>query len=362
MQEETGYRKVEQWVMDGLADGTLRQGDRLPSEKELQEKFHLSRQTIRHATGDLAKRGILKRIQGSGTYIGSAKRPEKKRRTMRIAVISTFSESYIFPQILRGIERVLSESGYAMQVAFTDNSPERERKILENILGQNAVDGILVEPCQSALPNPNLALYRKAEEKHLPVLFFHASYPGLDFPCVRMDDKYLGEQAAGLLLAKGHRKIGGIFKADDGQGPLRYEGFRKALWDAGTPLIPSHAVFIDSTAAQNLRPLSDYLFLRLRGCTGIVCYNDEVACQMVDLALDAGIRVPEDLSLVGMDDADIARVCRVPLTTFPHPKEELGAKAAENLLQLIRNPLCDGNYLFRTGPVLRDSVAGISGQ
>ena len=69
------------------------------------------------------------------------------------------------------------------------------------------------------------------------------------------------------------------------------------------------------------------------------------------------IRVPEQLSVVGIDDdTNLAGVSRVPLTTFPHPKEVLGKKVAENMLAMVENPQFDGNWLFETEAVLRDSV------
>ena len=72
MAEATGYRAVIDWIRQAVASGALRRGDRLPSEKELCEQFGLSRQTIRHATGELEKEGLLTRVRGSGTYVGGS--------------------------------------------------------------------------------------------------------------------------------------------------------------------------------------------------------------------------------------------------------------------------------------------------
>ena len=141
-----GYREVIEWVQNQIASGAFREGDRMPTEKALAEQFGLSRQTIRHATGTLVEQKVLTRIQGSGTYVGCIGKPRRTKRTMRIAVISTFYESYIFPPILKGIERTLSDAGYAMQVSFTDNQVARERQILEQILSGDEVDGLFPSP------------------------------------------------------------------------------------------------------------------------------------------------------------------------------------------------------------------------
>ena len=351
-----GYREVIEWVQNQIASGAFREGDRMPTEKALAEQFGLSRQTIRHATGTLVEQKVLTRIQGSGTYVGCIGKPRRTKRTMRIAVISTFYESYIFPPILKGIERALSDAGYAMQVSFTDNQVARERQILEQILSGDEVDGLLVEPSQSALPNPNLALYQKIADRRIPILFFHASYPDLPFPCVRMDDISMGREAVRILKEAGHTRIGGIFKSDDRQGKLRYQGFLQAMAEVGFSTGGEEIVWIDTPETKDLSPIGAYVLERWKNVTAAVCYNDEVAIQLVDIAERQGILIPEDLSLVGMDDANLAPVCRVPLTTLRHPKEALGRKAAENLLQMIENAAFDGNYLFPAEPVLRASV------
>ena len=77
---EAKYRQVVEWVRDNIANGTLKSGDRLMSEMELSEQFGVSRETIRHATGELVNEGLLTRVKGSGTYIGGAAVPALPKR------------------------------------------------------------------------------------------------------------------------------------------------------------------------------------------------------------------------------------------------------------------------------------------
>ena len=354
------YRQVIDWIKENIETGNLRPGERLMSETELSRKFHLSRQTIRHATGELASEGIVTRIRGSGTYIGGKEPPVREVRHMNIAVVSTFYESYIFPPTLKGIERVLSKEGYAMQVSFTDNKIRREETILKSILEKDSVDGLIVEPAKSALPNPNLKYYMEILDRGIPIICFNAHYPDLDVPCVRIDDAGIAEKAANLLLDAGHRKIAGIFKSDDGQGRYRYQGYLKALLDRGISPDEKRMIWIDTTDYRDLCNVEEYLFTRMGDSTGLLCYNDEVAYQVIDLALKRGIRIPEDLSVVGIDDSYLGGVSRVPFTSFPHPKDILGKKVAANLLRMIAQPGFDGNYLFDSEPVRRESVRNLS--
>ncbi|MBP3901528.1 MAG: GntR family transcriptional regulator [Blautia sp.] len=352
------YRQVVEWVRDNIENGTLKSGDRLMSEMELSEQFGVSRQTIRHATGELVNEGLLTRVKGSVTYIGGAAEPAlpKREKTMTIAVVSTFYESYIFPDTLKGIERVLSQNDYMMQVTFTDNRLYREEAILRSILEKDNIDGLIVEPTKSALPNPNLRYYEEIRSRNIPVIFFNAFYPTVDVPCVRIDDAKIAEDATKVLIDAGHTNIAGIFKADDGQGPLRYKGFLSAMIESGLRARQEKVLWLDTPMTVNLEEVGDYLFKRLEGATGVVCYNDQVAYQLIELALKRGMNIPEDLSVVGIDDSYLADVGKVPFTSFKHPKEFLGRKVAENLLKMIDDPAFDGNYLFDSEPVYRGSV------
>ena len=372
-EQEAKYRQVILWVQNKIEDGSFREGDKLPSESRLSEMFGLSRQTIRHATGELEKEQLVTRVRGSGTYIGSGQvrtqdgaagkhtgfppRRQDQKKNMNIAVISTFYDSYIFPQTLKGIERVLSRNGYAMQVAFTDNRIRRERTILEAILERDNIDGLIIEPAKSALPNPNIGYYREIMDRGIPLLFFNAVYPDLDAPCVRIDDAGFAGKAVNLLADAGHKEIAGIFKSDDGQGRLRYQGFLNAMTQRGLKVGQERVIWIDTPMTEALGDVGDYILKRIEGCTGVVCYNDEVGYQLVEIALARGIQVPGQLSIVGIDDdTNLANVSRVPLTTFPHPKEVLGKKVGENMIAMIRDPEFDGNWLFDSDAVIRESV------
>lgn len=358
-ESETKYQKLKAWIKENIDNGTFKPGDKLTSEPELVTMFGISRQTVRHATGDLVKQGLLIRKKGSGTYITeTAFTPVVFReKTMNIAVISTFYESYIFPSILKGIEEVLSENGYTMQVSFTNNQIAREAQILKNLLEKDNIDAVIIEPAKSALPNPNLHYYEEIIRRGIQVICFNAEYPGLKVPCVRIDDQAIAKKATDLLISLGHKDIAGIFKSDDGQGKLRYAGYMEALLEHDCILNQNHILWLDTPMASDMSAYADYIFTRISDCQAVVCYNDQIAYQLIDLALKRGIKIPEELSVVGIDDAYLASISRVPITSFPHPKEELGKTVAANLIQLINDPSFDGNTLFDCDPIFRASTS-----
>lgn len=349
------YLELVNWIQEQIKTKKLLPGQKMYSENELSEMFGLSRQTVRHAIGVLEQDRVLKRVRGSGTYINEDSRASLAGRT-RIAVVMTYLDGYIFPRTIRAIEDVLSKEGYSMQMAFTNNLIARERTILEDILEKDEVAGVIVEATKSALPNPNLHFYQELLQRKIPILFINSYYQSLPIPHVAMNDRQAGKQATEYLIRRGHKKITGIFKLDDGQGHLRYAGFLEALNEAGIVCDESRIFWIDTEDIRNFPKLSEKIRDRLSGCTGLVSYNDEVAFGLMKVLRKEKIRVPEDLSIVSVDDSELAVLNDVKLTSVPYPMEALGERAAHNLLKMIQDPKFDGNYEYDLHISERDSV------
>ncbi len=359
-QQEPKYILLVNWIKEKIDSKELRPGSRLYSENELSAMFGLSRQTVRRAIGVLEAEGLVERVRGSGTYVGRRAGTARKR-TMNIAVISTYVDGYIFPPMLQGIVQTLSTEGYMTQITFTRNQIDDERKILEDILARDHVDGVIVEAVKCALPNPNLEYYRELQRRQIALVFFDCKYPELDAPLVALDDENVAEKAVNYLLDMGHRKIGGIFKADDGQGRLRYFGYLNALLQAGLSVDDRKVLWIDTEDQKNLRNIRSSLLRRLMDCTAVFCYNDQVAFELIELLKKEGIRVPGQLSVISIDGTELSLLCEPKITSIPHPMEELGRKAAEYLMQMIREPGFRENFLYCPDVLERESVKKIGG-
>lgn len=349
------YLELVSWIQEQIETKKLLPGQKLHSENELSEMFGLSRQTVRHAISVLENDGVLKRVQGSGTYINQNFAENLSGRN-RIAVIMTYIDGYIFPRTIQALENTFFKNGYSVQIAFTNNLVGREQTILKDILEKDEVAGIIMEATKSALPNPNLHFFQEFARRKIPILFMNSFYQLLPFPHVSMNDKEAGKTATNYLIGKGHKKITGIFKLDDGQGLLRYAGFAEALSEAGIDCDESKIIWVDTEDVKNLSVLREKIRARLEGCTAVVTYNDEVAFGLLKVLKKEKIRVPEDLSIASIDDSELAVLGNVKLTSVPYPMERLGEKAAYNLLEMIRNQKFDGNYEFEVHVTERDSV------
>ena len=356
------YMVVVDWVKSELLKGNLNPGNRLNSEHELAEKFSLSRQTIRHAIAVLEKEGYVTRVQGSGTYISDNNITDKVNRK-NIAVITTYVDAYIFPQTIQHIERVLSDAGYTVQISFTNNRISREKTILEGIVEKDDIAGVIAEPTKSSLPNPNLKYYKQLMKKHVPVLFMNAYYEVLDAPHVSMNDKLAGKLATKYVIEKGHKRIGGVFKLDDGQGTRRYAGFLEAMNEADLKVTGNDLLWFDTVDVENeenIKDLVSRIRRRLSTCTALVMYNDEVAYKVINEFNKMGINIPEDISIVGIDDTLLSTSGTVQISSVAYPTKKIADKTALNLLELIKDGRFDANYEFDVELVERESVKDIS--
>lgn len=355
------YMDVVDWVKNKLLNGTLSPGDRLLSEHELADKFSLSRQTIRHAISVLENEGYVTRVQGSGTYISNNNITDKVNRK-NIAVITTYVDAYIFPQMIQNIERVLSDEGYTVQISFTNNRISREKSILEGIVDKDDIAGVIAEPTKSSLPNPNLKYYEQLIRKHVPVLFMNSYYETLSAPHVSINDKKAGKLATKYVISNGHTKIGGVFKLDDRQGARRYSGFLEAMNDSGLKVTGNDLLWFDTVDTENDENIKDLAYRirkRLSSRTALVMYNDETAYKVISEFEKMGIRIPEDISIVGIDDTILSTSGNVQISSVAYPTEAIADKIARNMVELIKDGQFKATYEFDVSLSERDSVKRI---
>ena len=174
------------------------------------------------------------------------------------------------------------------------------------------------------------------------------------------NDAQCAYKAVRSLIDAGHREIGCVLKLDDGQGRERYRGYLKAISEAGLSFFYDRVNWIDTIDLGKGAAALKRVRERLKGCSAVFCYNDMVAGMMIEMLTGEGVRVPEDISIIGMDDSDIARMGAggVTISSIPHPKERLGEKAAQNMIRMIHEGKLSYNatYEFSEDVILRDSI------
>jgi GntR family transcriptional regulator of arabinose operon len=351
--DEPKYEMVKQHVISLLKQGTIGFGEKLPSEHSLMEQFNVSRNTIRQAFAELTSMGLIYKEQGRGTF--SKYVPGNRNARRIVAVMTTYISDYIFPDIILGIEEVLSAEGYSLLLSNTNNNKEKETQLLRNML-EHDVCGLIIEPTRSALPDTNHPLFAEMSAKGIKIVFINATYPDVPAASVLLDDVRGGFIAADYLLQLGHTRIAGIFKKDDIQGHRRREGFSQALRQYG--LSPDPSLLLEyETSDETIQPylLARSLLRQKNRPTAFFCYNDNIATMVIAAARDCGLDVPADLSVVGYDDSKKAQTFVPRLTSVVHPKGEMGRRAAAFLVEMLDHESEPPQYLYRPELIVRDS-------
>lgn len=351
------YRAIVEWTVHQIASGKFLPGDKFLSETALGQRFGFSRQTVRRALELLEQGGYVVRIHGSGTYIAanqpSAGNPPPCTGTSSrtVGILSTHLDDYIFPGTIRGIEAVLTGEGYTVQLASTKNLVSGETRALQRML-ESPLAGLIVEPTKSGLPCLNLDLYQTIAQRGIPLVCMDAYYAELPVPYVALDDQQAGYVATEYLLSMGHRHIAGIFTHSDRQGHLRYLGYAKALVDRGVPLQDERVHWYSKESLLHTLHGSR-LAEGLATCTAVLCFNDQLAVLLMELCRKNGRLVPDALSVVGVDDSNLAKMNA--LTSVAHPMERLGDAAARLLISMIHG--AEGkSVLFPPQLMVRGSV------
>ena len=349
------YQELCEWILQNIREGNFKHRSRIPSEHFLCQKFQVSRQTVRRAIRDLIDRGFLRSEQGKGTFVINRKTQHSKT----IGVLVSFTYDFLFTDVLRGIEEVMGEAGYGIELGITDNRIEKEEAFLLRML-ESDIAGLIIEGTRTTFPNPNVVLLNKLRAKGVQIVFIHNSYA--DFPCdsIVMEDAESSRTMVNKLIEMGHTRIAGIFKGDDIQGIRRYEGYVSALYENGIPIDENLIGWFYENYYENvhLKTIISNILHLIEDYTALVCYNDFIAQIVYNLFGEEGKRIPEDISVVSFDDT-IGGYLGCGLTTAAHPKIRIGTEAALCLLRRIEEDIPDDvvhEKFLKTDIVYRESI------
>jgi LacI family transcriptional regulator len=255
----------------------------------------------------------------------------KQQVTATIGLVVPNSYNPYFAELARGVEDGCFRAGRSAVVCSTDALPERQVSALA-FLHQRRVDGIIV-----ASPVQDPALLLALQQASCPLVIADRELAGIASDLVQVDNELGGLLAAQHLVALGHRRLGcitGPSGVDVSQG--RLHGFRRGLGEAGLSL-PDEAIRAGDFTTPSAHRLARELLGARLGLTGLFVQNDLMAVAALRAAGELGLRVPEELSVVGFDDIELARYLFPALTTVGAPIRELGEVAAATMLARIEH-------------------------
>jgi LacI family transcriptional regulator len=256
-------------------------------------------------------------------------------KTQTIAVITPFFTRPAFVERLRGIESSLVESTYDL-IIYNVETPERRDACFAEVPRSERVDGLLIVAL-----NPRDADIPQLQSADLPIVLLDANHPSLTFfNRVIVDDVAGGRAATQHLIDLGHRRIGFIgdlldIRFNFTASPDRYLGYRQALDRAGIPFVPDYYA-LGIHGRFEARQLAAEMLSLATPPTAIFATSDTQAMGVIEAARDAGIAVPDQLSIVGYDDIEIAEF--LGLTTVRQLLFESGERGVQLLLRALADP------------------------
>ncbi len=272
----------------------------------------------------------------------------KLNQTRTIGMLITASTNPFYSELVRGVERSCFERGYSLVLCNTEGDEQRMNRNLETLM-QKRVDGLLL----------------LCTETHQPSKEIIQRYPSI--PTVMMDwapfdgtsdliqDNSLlgGDMATQYLIDKGHTRIACITgPLDKTPARLRLEGYLSAMERAGLAIPDGYRITGDFEFNGGFEAMQKLLAQKPRP-HAVFIGNDAMAFGAYQALYQAGLRVPDDMAVIGYDDIELASYMTPPLTTIHQPKDELGELAIDVLIHRMAQPTLQQQRLQLT-PVLME--------
>ena len=352
------YRQIYDDLYSAIQSGLLQPGDRLPSEAQLGKRYRTSRITVAKAVNELYTQGLVTRRAGSGTRVLA---PSGAHGHLFGALIPDFGHTEIFEPICRGMMQHPVAKTHSLLWGHFIGGPTQQEKEAESLCHRyitQKVSGVFFAPLEftphkDAVNRRIVSALDRAGIKVVLLDRCFAPYPMRS----RYDLVGIDNHQAGFLITQHLLRLGvtrPTFVAKPGSANTvfaRIAGFREALFAHGLRLNDNNVCFGDPEEPGFVRRLlKDYK------PEALVCANDLTAARAMVALADYGIRVPEEMRIVGNDDVKYASLLPVPLTTQHQSCNDIGAMAMITMLQRVENPsLPTVNVLLQTRTVVRSS-------
>jgi DNA-binding LacI/PurR family transcriptional regulator len=288
----------------------------------------------------------------------------KRQRTETVGLVLGDIANPFAAELSRGVREVLAARGYNLFICVSEQSAKEDLAAFDSLL-DHRVDGLIVATRASKLGNDRLA---EIVEAGTPVVAIGRDFRHPQADLVTADHLRGGYEAAQHLISLGHRRIGFIgVSLTSGLWLRRFQGYLEALREHGLPVEEELVAGGGASAEQpgyateemGYEGMRQLLALR-EPPTAVFARNDFAAFGAMNAIKRAGLRIPQDIAIVGYDDVPLASHTSPPLTTVRQPTREQGRLAAELLLRRIesREPVAREERIFACELVVRESTVG----
>jgi LacI family transcriptional regulator len=273
---------------------------------------------------------VLKRMRELNYQPDWVARSMATGRTYLVGLVLPDLMHSFFAEVATSVSRKLQPLGYEVVISNTEEDAQLEQRHLEVLIARK-VDGVILA---SAQHQKKSAIFEALDRSGMPYVLIDRTIPGVHANYVGVKDDDLGALATEHLLAQGCRRIAHIRGPAVSTGRGRLQGYRRALERAGVEVKPEYIVegqYGDSGGYHAMlrllqqSPLPD----------GVFCYNDPVAAGAIKGVLEAGLKVPNQIAIIGAGNVHYSDLLRVPLSTVDQSSSLIGERAAELLSETI---------------------------
>ena len=277
------------------------------------------------------KKKVLKIAQELGYVRNATAVALRTRKTRTIGVVIADNRNPFYAEVLNGMEEAAREKNYHIILANTQRDYKKEEEAI-NLLLAKRVDGLLITPVQDRDDD-----IKKLIEENIPFVILGRDFENIEVDVVCNDEIKGGFFATEYLIKKGHKRIAlinGFLHKSPAKG--RLEGYKKALMEYGVPFDDALVSFGDIDVKDGYERTKQMLEKDL-DFTAIFAYNDMMAFGVMQAIREKGLRIPEDIGLVGYDDIPFSSLISPALTTIRVKKQELGVESVKLLLSHIND-------------------------
>ncbi len=328
-------KQVKDYVLNQLDAGLIGRGDAVPTEGELAKVLGVGRHSVRRAMDDLTRAGIVQRIQGKGTFVSIHKPQETTgaNKLKAFALVLPEVRSGIYPSLIKGFGQGAATAHHQSLLLETEGDLRNQGDVILRLLHSN-VAGVAIVPAFDPMPDYQVEVLR---DHNIPILFCHRRTTELDAPLIAWPWEEVGRLAAASLADLGHTRIA---FADTLSVPADgyIQGMRAELNRRGID-VPDSRIFLHTSLMTNADiPDWDELLSAVLDApgraTGIFCGDDYVSERLYMAAMQRGLRVPEDISIIGFGPSWRDGALREKLAAVTIDEMEVGRSAATLLGQM----------------------------
>lgn len=296
------------------------------------------------------KKKVLAAIKKLGYRPNIVARSLKTQKTRTIGIIIPDISNQFYPEIVRGAEDVANIYDYNIMLCNTDLDMEKETEYLK-VLKEKMSDGVLY--MSNSLEEDMLNLIKQLQ---IPMVLVETTNDKEDIPSVTIDNEKAAYDGVTYLINKGNRKIAYIGASEDmaNASAVRYKGYKKALEENNLQVDKNRTYFSNLKAKDGYEGINK--ILDRVDVDAIFCSSDEIAMGAINALRDRGIKVPEDVDVMGFDNIYSASIFYPKLTTVAQPIYDMGSVGMRMLIKLINNQKMDNtNYVLPHQLIERDS-------